>query len=165
MENKDIVNAILELTKIVKSNPDSAVQAADLTVKGMIAVALITVIVQLVVTFVIVRNEHRKSHIQAKLDKAKELDLQWHKDVQEHLANLVTVADPDIEQSSKQDLLKSVYSLNLLLDRNVPEQNSLNEAINELAACYDEWHKTNQRYKLQSNVIEAGQKVLYKSKI
>ncbi|WP_146075629.1 hypothetical protein [Vibrio jasicida] len=165
MENKDVVNAILELTKIVQNNPDSAVQAADLTVKGMVAVALITVIVQLVVTFIIVRNEHRKSHIQAKLDKAKELDLQWHKDLQEHLANLVTVADPDIEQSSKQDLLKSVYSLNLLLDRNVPEQNSLNEAINELAACYDEWHKPNQRYKLQSNVIEAGQKVLYKSKI
>ncbi|MCS0027732.1 hypothetical protein NB572_09360, partial [Vibrio alginolyticus] len=69
MENKDIVNAILELTKIVKSNPDSAVQAADLTVKGMVAVALITVVVQLIVTFVIVRNEHRKSHIQAKLDR------------------------------------------------------------------------------------------------
>ena len=165
MENKDVVNAILELTKLVKSNPDSAVQAADLTVKGMVAVALITVIVQLIVTFVIVRNEHRKSHIQAKLDRAKELDLQWHKNVQEHLSNLVTLADPDIESSSKQELLKSVYSLNLLLDRNVQEQEVLNQSINKLAACYDETYQPSQRYKLQSEVIEAGQKVLYKSKI
>ena len=165
MENKDIVNAILELTKIMKSNPDSAVQAADLTVKGMVAVALITVVVQLIVTLLIVRNENRKSHLQAKLERTKELDLQWHQNVQENLVNLVTLADPDVESSSKEQLLKSVYSLNLLLDRNVAEQEHLNQAINKLAACYDKWHQPNQRYKLQSDVIEASKSVLYKSKI
>ncbi|MCS0029525.1 hypothetical protein NB572_18630, partial [Vibrio alginolyticus] len=65
----------------------------------------------------------------------------------------------------KQELLKSVYSLNLLLDRNVQEQELLNQSINKLAACYDETYQPSQRYKLQSEVIEAGQKVLYKSKI
>ncbi|CAI2302698.1 hypothetical protein CGG83_24460 [Vibrio parahaemolyticus] len=92
MENKDVieaVNTLIEVIRVAKEQPDAAVVAAQYTVYGMLGVAFITLLGQLISTRLLVKSEMRKAIAQVSAEREAEFNIAWTKSVQELVTDLL----------------------------------------------------------------------------
>ncbi len=97
MENKDVteaINTLIDVVRVVKEQPDAAVIAAQYTVYGMLGVAFITLLGQLISTRFLVKSEMRKAIVQVSAERETEFNISWNKSVQELVTELLISTDP-----------------------------------------------------------------------
>lgn len=166
MNNKDIVEAIntlIEVMRVAKEQPDAAVVAAQYTVFGMLGVAFITLLGQLMSTRLLVKSEMRKAIAQVSAEREAEFNIAWTKSVQELVTDLLIYTDPEITQPDdyKRNIIRCVHSLNLLLNQNNPKHKELDKAATTLALNYNGWAETDSILNLHDRVISTAREVIY----
>ncbi len=170
MENKDVVeavNTLIEVIRVAREQPDAAVVAAQYTVYGMLGVAFITLLGQLISTRLLVKSEMRKAIAQVSAEREAEFNIAWTKSVQELVTDLLIYTDPEIAQPEdcKRNIVRCAHSLNLLLNQNNPKHKELDKAATTLALNYNGWAETDTVFNLHDRVISAAREVIYQPQI
>lgn len=165
MNENESLDLLLKLIETYRSNPDAAVEAAKLTVTGMVSVAAISLLGNLFATIYIVKSEARKTRDQLTMDRKNQLSISWHSEFKDLITMLLYETDPEIhaDHSNKEEVVKLMHKLNLMLNESIPAHKKLNSLINKLALCKNGWIKTNetQLLKLQSSIIELSKRIVY----
>ncbi|PSV16530.1 hypothetical protein C0W59_07520 [Photobacterium kishitanii] len=166
MENKDVteaINTLIDVVRVVKEQPDAAVIAAQYTVYGMLGVAFITLLGQLISTRFLVKSEMRKAIVQVSAERETEFNISWNKSVQELVTELLISTDPEVNQPKdcKRNVVRCVHSLNLLLNQNNPKHKALDIAVTTLAINNNGWAETDTVFNLHDRVIVAARDVIY----
>ena len=149
---------ILRALEYASSNPDAAVEAARLTVWGMIGVALISLAAQLFTTRLLFHKERRRQISQIDSDIKSKALFQWKESVQENVSELLAATDPEISAATeKQQVVRSTLKIQLELDESIAEQAALNRAINKLSLAVNGWEQKTSKdiFGLQNEVLQA----------
>lgn len=144
MENKEIIdalNALIEIARLAKEQPDTPILAARYTVYGMVGVAFLTLIGQLITTRLLIKSEMRKVLTQITAEKESDLMIEWNRNIQDLVTDLLVATDPqlELEKLKKVNIIGCAHKLNLMLNLNVRSHDQLNNAINNLALNTTGW--------------------------
>jgi len=168
MTEKDVVELILKTSELLTNNPNAAVEAARLTVIGMVSVALIAVLGQFIATRYLVKSESEKVARQLLLDRQNQLNIAWQAEFKELLASLLYESDPEVNQKpNKKNIVKTIHKLNLMLNEDIPIQKELNHHINKLALSANGWLTVNESeiMQYQSSIINLGKQIVYQPSV
>lgn len=166
MESKEVADLLLELTKLMKDNPNTPILAAEYTVYGMLGVAAITLLGQFITTYILMRSEMRKVVTQTKASYMSEMNAAWNQEVKNLVADLVMAVESESPTGQdKVKILKCTHSLNLMLNEDIPSHKRLNSAVNELALNVNGWERSNTLFNLQAQLTEAAKEVIYQPQI
>lgn len=164
MEEKDTLELVLKAAELLTSNPDAAVEAARLTVIGMVSVAFISLVGQFIATTILVKSEARKIRDQLLLDRQNQLNVSWQAEFKDLLSSLLYETDPEVHhQPNKENVVKIIHKLNLMLNENLPIQKQLNAYINKLALSANGWLEADPHeiLQFQATIIELSKKIVY----
>ena len=170
VENKEIIdalNALIEIARLAKEQPDAPILAARYTVYGMVGVAFLTLIGQLITTRLLIKSEMRKVLTQITAEKESDLMIEWNRNIQDLVTDLLVATDPqlELEKLNKVKIIGCAHKLNLMLNLNVLSHDQLNNAINNLALNTTGWGGGNSILDLQDEVIKSTKQVIYQPKI
>lgn len=170
VENKEVIdalNALIEIVRLAKDQPNAAVIAAQYTVYGMLGVAFITLLGQLVSTRFLVKSEMRKALVQVAAEREFEFNIEWNRRIQELVTELLVATDPELNTSdeNKKRLISCVHSLNLLLNQEKKKHKDLDKAATELALTFNGWAQKETVLNLHDRLIQAARVVIYQPRI
>ena len=164
MDEKESLELLLKLIEIFKSNPDAAVEAAKLTVIGMVSVAAISLLGNFVATTYLVKSEAKKTRDQLLIERKNQLNISWHSEFKELIASLLYETDPELHtKPNKKNIIKLMHKLNLMLNESIPIQHKVNESINKLALCANGWLEADlsQMLSIQAEILELCKLIIY----
>lgn len=166
MENKEIIetlNTLIEMIKLAREQPDAPVIAAQYTVYGMLGVAIITLLGQLVSTRLLVKSEMHKALVQISAEKESNFHTEWMRRVQDLVTELLVSTDPELAKpgENKERIISCIHNLNLLLNQHNEYHKKLDDAVTALALAVNGWQQNDSIFNLHNRVIQAAKKVIY----
>ncbi|KAB7667808.1 hypothetical protein [Plesiomonas shigelloides] len=165
MESKEILDALIEISKLLKDNPNAPIEAAKYTVYGMVSVAFITLLGQLITTHRLIKSEMRKALLQVTAEKDSEFSIEWNKTVQKLVSDLLIATECDINPIiDKTKVASCTHQLNLMLNNSNPHHAALNNAVNDLAMTANGWEVKDTIFNLQDRLTRAAKRVIYQPK-
>jgi hypothetical protein len=99
---------------------------------GVVLGAAITAIVQLVTSRQSINAERKRLHERMQGEARLRREELWRTEVRQSLANLLTATDPQAAGSTDR-IVQLTHSIDLLLGRDVPEQEQLRRAVIDLS--------------------------------
>ncbi|EPP5682564.1 hypothetical protein ACUT7C_003621 [Vibrio cholerae] len=166
MESKEVLDALIEIGKLLKDNPNAPVEAAKYTVYGMVSVAFITLLGQFITTHSLIKSEMRKALLQVSAEKESEFSIEWNKTVQTLVSELLIATECDINpEVDKAKVASCTHQLNLMLNNSNPHHAALNKVVNDLAVTANGWEVRDSIFNLHDNLLKAAKKVIYQPKI
>ena len=157
------VELITRLIEVLRAQPDAPVQAAKITVIGMLGVALITGFTQFIATYFLFRNELRKLKQQAATEVRVRQLTQWRESFMENISLLLALSDPEVQATpNKTKFIPILHKTQLLLDESIPEQGKVNGLVNQLALAVNDWESRELSYILSvhGQLIDASKAAL-----
>jgi hypothetical protein len=157
------IELITKLIEVLRDQPDAAVQAAKITVYGMLSVALITGLTQFIASYLLFQSELRKLRHQANTEMHVKQLIQWRESFMENISSLLTLSDPEVYPTpDKIKFIPVVLRTQLLLDESIPEQSKVNQLVNQLALAVNGWQNNELSYILSvhGQLVDASKTAL-----
>lgn len=133
MENEVLVSIQKLLEELLKKE-EVGLSSSTITVLGMIGVAILTSITQLIITKKVIFSEHER----IKLQLDSEFKLRQHENWQTRFQNiasaLLTELDPELNKNidNERQSVEQIHKIQMMLNLKIPSHLKLNTQIQEL---------------------------------
>jgi len=165
MDNETI-NLIKSLFEEYANKDGSTVTAAYITIGGMLGVAILGAISQLIITKRIVSEGHKRMLAQVNSERFARQHEKWEADIIEGITGLLKATDPEINpEMNHASVTGYVLRIQLLLNTNDPNQDRVNQLVNQLALTVNGWLPTESHSKLlrvHDQLLEATKLLIYR---
>lgn len=165
MDNETI-NLIKGLFEEYANKDSSTITAAYITIGGMLGVAFLGFISQWIITKRIVSEEHRRMLAQVNSERFARQHEKWESDIVEGIMGLLKTTDPEINTKiNPATVTDYVLRVQLLLNTKDPNQDRVNQLVNQLALTANGWQPTESPSKLlniHNQLLEAAKLLIYR---
>lgn len=162
-----------ETTNLIKSlfeeyvNKDSGtVTGAYITIGGMLGVSILGAISQWVITKRIVVEEHRRMLAQIHSERFARQHEKWEADIIQGVTGLLKATDPEINSKiDRAAVTGHVLRVQLLLNTKDPNQDRVNQLVNQLALTANGWQPAespSELLRIHAQLLEATKLLIYR---
>lgn len=156
---------IQKLLMELSAKPDAAITAAYITVGGMLGVAILGAITQLLLTKFVLKSEYQKIHRQLSSEfRLRQYEL-WQIRFQDTMVELLKATDPECNSSfSPANITPLIHKAQLMLNLRDPKHARINGYVNDLGLAVNGWHGRTDRASLlrvHAALLEAAREVLF----
>lgn len=165
MDNETI-NLIKGLFEEYANKDNGVVTAAYITIGGMLGVAILGALSQWIITKIIVSEEHKRMLAQVDTERFARQHENWEAEILQGVTGLLKATDPEINPKINCSTVTGyVLRIQLLLNTNDPNQNRVNNLVNQLALKANGWEpseSTSELLGIQRQLIEATKLLIYR---
>ncbi len=164
--DSETINLIKALFEEYANKDSSTVTAAIITIGGMLGVAILGAISQWIITKRVVSEEHRRMQAQVVSEQFARQHEKWEENIIEGITGLLKATDPEINtEINKAAVTGYVLRIQLLLNTEDPNQNRVNQLVNQLALTANGWQPTESPSALlgiHAQLLEATKPLIYR---
>lgn len=165
MDNESI-SLVKGLLEECANKDTGTVMAAYITIGGMFGVAFLGAVSQWIITKRIVAEEHKKMLVQVNSERFARQHEKWEADIIEGITGLLKTTDPEINATiNRAAVTGHVLRIQLLLNTKDPNQNIVNQLVNQLALTANGWQPdegSTVLLKIHSQLLEAAKLLVYR---
>lgn len=162
----EITNLIKRLFEEYASKDTGTVTAAYITIGGMLGVSILGAISQWVITKRIVAEEHRRMLVQVHSERFARQHEKWEADIVEGVTGLLKATDPEINSKiNRATVTGHVLRVQLLLNTKDPNQDRVNQLVNQLALTANGWQpseSSSELLRIHAQLLEATRLLVYR---
>lgn len=165
MDNETITLAKGLLEECANKDTGTVV-AAYITIGGMLGVSVLGVVSQWIITKRIIAEEHRRMLVQVNSERFARQHEKWEADIVEGITGLLKATDPEINTTiNRVAVTGHVLRIQLLLNTKDPNQDRVNQLVNQLALTANGWQPAEGPaglLKIHSQLLEAAKLLVYR---
>ena len=161
----ETLNMIKSLFEEYANKDNGTVIAAYLTVGGMLFIAIIGVISQWLITKRVVSEEHKRMLVQVESERYARQHEKWEADIIDGITGLLKATDPEINSEINSSAVTGdVLRVQLLLNTSDPNQERVNQLVNQLALIVNGWQEaenSSELLRIHGQLLEATKLLIY----
>lgn len=165
MDNETI-NLIKGLFEEYANRDAGTVTAAYITIGGMLGVSVLGAISQWIITKRIVSEEHRRMLVQVNSERFARQHEKWEAEIIEGVTGLLKATDPEINTKIDRAAVTGyVLRIQLLLNTKDPNQDRVNQLVNQLALTANGWQPAESPsglLRIHDQLLEATKLLVYR---